>query len=326
MLAIILTAVTYSNDAALQAVVSTIIPILLLLVAGIPLNKYLPEYLTQNSLTEPIIFSSVRDAFEAMPYGLNKKLSKGIDTVIQFELTGKEATTGHLIIKNQRCVFEQGAHPDPVTTIKADSEIWLDIINNKMSGDKAFLNNLFEVKGDATILLLFSDLFLPPKLQDIAHYKPRKIDFNYKRFEGNTIQKIVVFDGGPRSKKYSKTSLMVNSFVEGAQSAGATVEYFKLHKYKIHNCTGCYTCWTKTPGECIFKDDMTELRRKYSVFTNNGAVKLPKPVITQVKKLLVTGELIKVICRGFHLQESPEHDLKNKPITFGKHWMEKEII
>ena len=31
----------------------------------------------------------------------------------------------------------------------------------------------------------------------------------------------------------------------------------------IKPCTGCYTCWTKTPGECIHQDDMTDLRLKF---------------------------------------------------------------
>ena len=46
-------------------------------------------------------------------------------------------------------------------------------------------------------------------------------------------------------------------------AAGAEIEYFKLKDRKINSCTGCYTCWTKTPGECMFKDDMTDLRLKF---------------------------------------------------------------
>jgi hypothetical protein len=31
---------------------------------------------------------------------------------------------------------------------------------------------------------------------------------------------------------------------------------------RIHPCMGCYTCWIKTPGECVYKDDMAELLKK----------------------------------------------------------------
>ena len=93
--------------------------------------------------------------------------------------------------------------------------------------------------------------------------KPKKIAFEYKTFEPERIKKIVVFDGGPRNTKFSKTTFMVNHFCRGARSAGAEVEYVKLKDMEINSCTGCFTCWTKTPGECIFKDDMTDLRLKY---------------------------------------------------------------
>ena len=56
---------------------------------------------------------------------------------------------------------------------------------------------------------------------------------------------------------------MVKHFCKGAKSAGAEIEYIKLKDMKINSCTGCYTCWTKTPGECIFQDDMTSLRLKF---------------------------------------------------------------
>ncbi|MCK5876355.1 MAG: NAD(P)H-dependent oxidoreductase [Candidatus Marithrix sp.] len=263
VLGIIFTTISYSNDMVIQTIIATLIPIIILIIVGIPLNKYLPDYLMQHAPGERIIFSSLAEAGEAMPYGLSKELSKGLDTIIQFELTGKEAGIAHVIIKEQKCEFKQEPHPNPNTIIKADSKIWLEIVNNELSGDKAFLNNMFEVKGDATILLIFSDLFAPKNLQDVAQYKPRKIDYNYKTFEPNKIKNIVVFDGGPRNKKFSKTTFMVDKFIDGAKSVGAEVDYYKLSKLNIHHCNGCYTCWTKTPGECIHKDDMTELRNKY---------------------------------------------------------------
>ena len=35
-----------------------------------------------------------------------------------------------------------------------------------------------------------------------------------------------------------------------------------LRKEKILDCTGCHNCWTKTPGECTFKDAGSELPKK----------------------------------------------------------------
>jgi multimeric flavodoxin WrbA len=51
---------------------------------------------------------------------------------------------------------------------------------------------------------------------------------------------------------------MLNNLVKGMQEAGAEVEVVNLREKKIKYCIGCFTCWTKTPGKCIHKDDMTK--------------------------------------------------------------------
>jgi multimeric flavodoxin WrbA len=51
--------------------------------------------------------------------------------------------------------------------------------------------------------------------------------------------------------------MMLNPLVEGMRDAGADVEVVNLREKKIKNCIGCFTCWTKTPGLCVHKDDMT---------------------------------------------------------------------
>jgi len=55
----------------------------------------------------------------------------------------------------------------------------------------------------------------------------------------------------------SKTELMLNHLVDGMRDAGAEVKVVNLREKNIKNCIGCFTCWTKTPGQCIHKDDMT---------------------------------------------------------------------
>jgi len=38
-----------------------------------------------------------------------------------------------------------------------------------------------------------------------------------------------------------------------------SVEIFKLRDMKIGYCTGCWSCWVKTPGLCSLKDDMPQI-------------------------------------------------------------------
>jgi len=69
--------------------------------------------------------------------------------------------------------------------------------------------------------------------------------------------KILAINSSPRSGDQSMTELMLNRLIEGMRDAGAEVEVVNLREKTIKNCIGCFTCWTKTPGKCIHKDDMT---------------------------------------------------------------------
>ena len=76
--------------------------------------------------------------------------------------------------------------------------------------------------------------------------------------------KVLAINSSARIGGQSKTELMLNHLVEGMRDAGAAVEVINLHKKSIKNCIGCFTCWTKTPGKCIHKDDMSnEIYPKY---------------------------------------------------------------
>jgi len=69
--------------------------------------------------------------------------------------------------------------------------------------------------------------------------------------------KVLVLNASPRVSEQSKTQLMLNSLIEGMRDAGAEVEHVALREKNIKHCIGCFTCWIKTPGTCIHKDDMT---------------------------------------------------------------------
>jgi len=88
-------------------------------------------------------------------------------------------------------------------------------------------------------------------------------NFDYGVAGADTIKNIVIFDGSPRGSEHSKTQFLAENFQRGAESAGAQVDYVKLNSLEIKPCCGCYACWAKTPGKCVYDDDVSEMIKKY---------------------------------------------------------------
>lgn len=70
--------------------------------------------------------------------------------------------------------------------------------------------------------------------------------------------KILAFNGSPKGEQ-SNTAVMINSLLAGLASRNTEINQIYLSHKKINYCTGCYSCWTKTPGVCIIQDDMKEV-------------------------------------------------------------------
>ena len=92
--------------------------------------------------------------------------------------------------------------------------------------------------------------------------------------------KILAINGSPKGKK-SSTYIMVESFFKGAIEKGAETFHVLLSEKKINNCMGCFTCWNKTPGKCIFDDGAhtwrIRLRKNKNLYTP------PKPKFDNTK-------------------------------------------
>ncbi len=70
-----------------------------------------------------------------------------------------------------------------------------------------------------------------------------------------TIMKILAFNGSPR-KGVGMTDRLLDLFLDSAEEAGAEVTKHYITDLDINGCTGCFSCWWKTPGKCIHRDDM----------------------------------------------------------------------
>jgi len=70
--------------------------------------------------------------------------------------------------------------------------------------------------------------------------------------------KIMAINGSPK-KAAGNTERILAPFMQGAAAAGADCTTVYLYDHEIKPCLGCYSCWMKTPGECVIRDDMDTL-------------------------------------------------------------------
>ena len=119
------------------------------------------------------------------------------------------------------------------------------------------MEGLFSVQGDMGLLMRMGELFRPAVNVKDKEESNEGITPTIPKGRKN-IMKILAVQGSPRPKT-SNTEVLLQEFLNGARSEGAETETIYLKEKNIHPCVGCYTCWTKTPGICVFKDDMPEL-------------------------------------------------------------------
>jgi hypothetical protein len=88
-------------------------------------------------------------------------------------------------------------------------------------------------------------------------------------------KKILIINGNPATGGRDLDRYLASLEKELA-GAGHDVNAMILRDMDIRYCTGCWTCWWKTPGRCMHNDDMPAL---YTGFLASDLVILASPVI-----------------------------------------------
>jgi multimeric flavodoxin WrbA len=77
-----------------------------------------------------------------------------------------------------------------------------------------------------------------------------------------SMAKVLVMNGSP--KAVSDTMQMTKSFLEGLnQNKQFDIEIIDVIKKNIGPCRGCFKCWERGEGHCIYDDDQNEILDKY---------------------------------------------------------------
>lgn len=120
--------------------------------------------------------------------------------------------------------------------------------------------------------------------------------------------KVTIFNGNPQKEEndFDKYLEVLKSYLI---SRGTYVQIFQLKNMNINQCTGCFGCWTKKPGECLIKDDHSMLCENY---INSDFVLFTSPLIMGFTSALLkkaADRLIPLLNYKIELVENECHHL-----------------
>lgn len=101
-----------------------------------------------------------------------------------------------------------------------------------------------------------------------------------------------------------------------ARSEGHSLRTFYASELKIKPCLGCFSCWLKTPGLCVVKDDDAELFLKAFVGSELFVILGETPYGSfspQIKRVL--DRIIPVLHPYFRLYRGEMHHIQRYPTS-----------
>jgi putative sterol carrier protein len=95
-----------------------------------------------------------KEFFEkVLPDTFNPSKAAGIDVTVQMNITGPNGGEWIVIIKDQKLEVKEGVHPSPTLVISMAETDYMDMVNGRMSGEKAFMTGKLQFKGNISLAL-----------------------------------------------------------------------------------------------------------------------------------------------------------------------------
>jgi putative sterol carrier protein len=106
--------------------------------------------------------AAVKEIFSQMPQNFNADAAKGMNSVIQFNLTGDGGGNYHIVIKDGGCTVGEGSHASPNMTMTIAAQDYVDMISGKLNGQMAFMSGKLKIAGDMGLAMKMQSLFKRP--------------------------------------------------------------------------------------------------------------------------------------------------------------------
>ncbi len=104
----------------------------------------------------------VKMIFDGMAGSFQPDKAAGVNTVIQYDVTGEGGGQWNVVIAEGACEVSAGTHDAPKLTLTVDAQDWIDMVMGKLDGQQAFMAGKLKLKGDMAMAMKMNNFFAPP--------------------------------------------------------------------------------------------------------------------------------------------------------------------
>ncbi len=103
-----------------------------------------------------------KEIFAEMPKNLNADAAKGMNSTIQFNLSGDDGGQWYVALKDGTGQVQEGTASSPNMTLSMSAQDYVDMIMGKLNGQMAFMSGKLKISGDMGLAMKMQSLFKRP--------------------------------------------------------------------------------------------------------------------------------------------------------------------
>lgn len=100
-----------------------------------------------------------KEFFEkVLPSRFKPDKAVGVDVTVQVDIAGPNGGSWVVTIKNQKIEVKEGTHASPALLVMMAEKDYMDVVNGKVSGEKAFFSGKLRFRGDIGLALRLKEM------------------------------------------------------------------------------------------------------------------------------------------------------------------------
>jgi putative sterol carrier protein len=103
-----------------------------------------------------------QEIFDQMSASINPDAAKGMNSTIQFNLSGDDGGQWHVAIKEGKAEVSKGTAASPNMTLSMTAQDYVDMTMGKLNGQMAFMSGKLKISGDMGLAMKMQSLFKRP--------------------------------------------------------------------------------------------------------------------------------------------------------------------